>query len=57
MVLPVYEINDKKYIVERIFQKNTTKTFIEVLYEYFQIPGILEREENRDDATDESNDN
>lgn len=55
--MPEYEINNKRYIVERIFQTNTTKTFIEVLYDYFQIPGILEREENVDDAKPESNDN
>ena len=54
--MPVYEINNKTYIVERIFQKNTQKTFIEALYEYFQIPGVLESEEVND-ATEPSNDN
>lgn len=55
--MPVYEINNKTYIVERIFQQNNTKTFIEVLYEYFQIPGMVEREVMKDDAPEPPNNN
>ena len=46
----MYEINGKKYEVVRVFDTNTTKTFIESLYDYFKTTGILEREMNESEG-------
>lgn len=51
--MPVYEIDGNKYVVERIFEKNAEKTFLEILYEYFSISDIIEREEDIDDGSNE----
>ena len=54
--MTTYIIEDKKYLIVRKFQTNTTKTFIEYAQDYFNNKKILEREENTNDVSNIPND-